>query len=179
MPADPTVPSTPFPTPSPDIPSNEDSLLTVGQAAAALGVTARTLKYYEELNLVVPARSGGRYRMYTQDDLATFGRILRMRSLGFSIAAITEMLKRPRRMVEAGKSRMNEEDLHVVRGALTSQLDTLRERTAQVRRELREAEKLEAQIEHDLQYIEQRLRGVPADDLLAERAARARQSTSR
>ncbi|MCI3206856.1 MerR family transcriptional regulator [Pandoraea capi] len=158
---------------------DDTSMLSVGQAAAALGVTARTLKYYEELNLVVPARSGGRYRMYTQADLATFDRILRMRSLGFSIAAITEMLKRPRRMVEAGKSRMNEEDLQVVREALTSQLDTLRERTAQVRRELREAEKLEAQIEHDLQYIEQRLRGVPADELLAERAAKARQPSSR
>ncbi|BET10430.1 MerR family transcriptional regulator [Pandoraea sputorum] len=157
---------------------DDASLLTVGQAAAALGVTARTLKYYEELNLVVPARSGGRYRMYTPADLETFGRILRMRSLGFSIAAITEMLKRPRRIVEAGKSRMNEEDLQVVRDALTSQLDTLRERTAQVRRELRDAETLEAQIRHDLRYIEQRLQGVPADDLLAERAAKARKTSS-
>ncbi|MDM8356979.1 MerR family transcriptional regulator [Pandoraea communis] len=163
---------------SKETPSDDTHLLTVGQAAAALGVTARTLKYYEELNLVVPARSGGRYRMYTQADLATFGRILRMRSLGFSIAAITEMLKRPMRLVESGKSRMNEEDLQVVRDALHSQLGTLRERTAQVRRELREAEKLEAQIAHDLQYIEQRLSGVSADELLAERAARIRKHSS-
>ncbi|VVD59294.1 MerR family transcriptional regulator [Pandoraea pneumonica] len=154
----------------------DSDLLTVSQAATALGVTARTLKYYEELNLVVPARSEGRYRMYTQADLATFGRILRMRSLGFSIAAITEMLKRPMRLVEAGKSRMNDEDLQVVRDALHSQLETLRERTAQVRRELREAEKMEAQMTHDLEYIDQRLRGVPADDLLAERAAKRRKS---
>ncbi|ALS61240.1 MerR family transcriptional regulator [Pandoraea norimbergensis] len=164
MPADPTEHASP----------SDDALLTVSQAATALGVTARTLKYYEELNLVVPARSEGRYRMYTQADLATFGRILRMRSLGFSIAAITEMLKRPMRLVEAGKSRMNDEDLQVVRDALHSQLETLRERTAQVRRELREAEKMEAQITHDLQYIDQRLQGVPADELLAERAAKLR-----
>ncbi|VVE00234.1 MerR family transcriptional regulator [Pandoraea terrigena] len=159
-------------------PSDDARLLTVGQAAAALGVTARTLKYYEELNLVVPARSGGRYRMYAESDLATFGRILRMRSLGFSIAAITEILKRPMRLVESGKSRMNEEDLQVVRDALHVQLDTLRERTVQVRRELREAESLEAQIAHDLQYIEQRLCGVPADQLLAERVARRRKPQS-
>lgn len=172
MPADLAPPS------STETPSDDAHLLTVGQAATALGVTARTLKYYEELNLVVPARSSGRYRMYTEADLATFGRILRMRSLGFSIAAITEMLKRPMRLVESGKSRMNEEDLQVVRNALHSQLETLRERTAQVRRELREAEKLEAQITHDLQYIEQRLDGVPADELLAERAARLRKHSS-
>lgn len=166
------------PSPTTDTPSDDAHLLSVGQAAAALGVTARTLKYYEELNLVVPARSGGRYRMYTASDLATFGRILRMRSLGFSVAAITEMLKRPMRLVESGKSRMNEEDLQVVRDALHAQLDTLRERTAQVRRELREAETLETQIAHDLQYIEQRLRGVPADELLAERAAKHRKPRS-
>ncbi|RUN82278.1 MerR family transcriptional regulator, partial [Pandoraea apista] len=172
------MPADLVPQSSTETPPDDPHLLTVGQAAAALGVTARTLKYYEELNLVVPARSGGRYRMYTKADLATFGRILRMRSLGFSIAAITEMLKRPMRLVEAGKSRMNDEDLQVVRDALHSQLDTLRERTAQVRRELREAEKLETQITHDLQYIEQRLRGVPADELLAERAARIRKHSS-
>lgn len=171
MPTDPTEST------APTAPRDGDAdLLTVSQAATALGVTARTLKYYEELNLVVPARSEGRYRMYTQADLATFGRILRMRSLGFSIAAVTEMLKRPMRLVEAGKSRMNDEDLQVVREALHSQRETLRERTAQVRRELREAEKMEAQITHDLEYIEQRLRGVPADDLLAERAAKLRKS---
>lgn len=161
-----------------DTPSSAPTLMTVSQAAAALGVTARTLKYYEELDLVVPARSEGRYRMYTEADLATFGRILRMRSLGFSIAAITEMIKRPMRMVEAGKSRMNDDDLRAVQTALQSQLATLRERTAQVRRELREAEKLEAQITHDLGYIEQRLQGVSADDLLAERAARVKRSQS-
>ncbi|MGC7402469.1 MerR family transcriptional regulator [Pandoraea pneumonica] len=171
MPTDPTESTAP---PAPR--DGDADLLTVSQAATALGVTARTLKYYEELNLVVPARSEGRYRMYTQGDLATFGRILRMRSLGFSIAAITEMLKRPMRLVEAGKSRMNDEDLQVVRQALHSQRETLRERTAQVRRELREAEKMEAQITHDLEYIEQRLRGAPADDLLAERAAKLRKS---
>ena len=162
----------------PQTPTDDARLLSFGQAAAALGVTARTLKYYEELNLVVPARSGGRYRLYTEADLATLGRILRMRSLGFSTAAITEMLKRPMRQVESGKSRMSDEDLHVVRDALHSQLDTLRERTSQVRRELREAEKLEAQIAHDLKYIEQRLRGVPADELLAERAASMRKRSS-
>ena len=45
------------------------SLLTVSDAASRLGVTPRTLKYYEERGLVTPSRSGGRYRLYDEADL--------------------------------------------------------------------------------------------------------------
>lgn len=55
----------------------------------------RTLKYYEERGLVTPSRSEGRYRLYDENDLERFGRILRLRSLGFSLHGIVEMLKRP------------------------------------------------------------------------------------
>jgi DNA-binding transcriptional MerR regulator len=59
-----------------------------------LGITARTLKYYEEHELVTPSRSNGRYRLYDQADLGRFARIPHLRSLGFSLRAISEMLKR-------------------------------------------------------------------------------------
>ena len=71
------------------------TLLTVRDAADRLNVTPRTLKYYEERGLVSPTRSEGRYRLYDEDDLERFARILRLRSLGFSLQGITEMLKRP------------------------------------------------------------------------------------
>jgi DNA-binding transcriptional MerR regulator len=57
-------------------------LLTVSDAAARLGVTPRTLKYYEERGLVTPSRSGGRYRLYDEAALERFARILRLRALG-------------------------------------------------------------------------------------------------
>jgi hypothetical protein len=59
--------------------------ITVRDAAARLGVTPRTLKYYEELGIVVPVRSEGGYRLYEQADLDKLARVLRMRSLGFSL----------------------------------------------------------------------------------------------
>ena len=71
------------------------SNITVRDAAARLGVTPRTLKYYEELSLVVPMRSEGGYRLYEQADLDKLARVLRMRSLGFSLTAITAMLQQP------------------------------------------------------------------------------------
>lgn len=78
-------------------------LLTVSDAASRLGVTPRTLKYYEERGLVTPSRSEGRYRLYDEADLERFARILRLRALGFSLHGITEMLKRP--LEETGDGR--------------------------------------------------------------------------
>lgn len=80
-------------------------LLTVRDAAERLGVTPRTLKYYEERGLVTPSRSEGRYRLYDAADLERFARILRLRALGFSLHGITEMLKRPLEPAGDGRRR--------------------------------------------------------------------------
>ena len=83
------------------MPKDSPALLTVRDAAQHLNVTPRTLKYYEERGLVTPTRSEGRYRLYTEDDLEQFARILRLRALGFSLHGITEMLKRPLESADA------------------------------------------------------------------------------
>src|SRR5471032_1202919 len=119
------------------------ALLTVRDAAERLGVTPRTLKYYEERGLVSPTRSEGRYRLYDEEDLKRFGRILRLRSLGFSLHGITEMLKR--------------------------QVEPLDARIETMRRELKEAQKLRAELSPDLDYLERRLAGENADALLEQR----------
>jgi MFS family permease/DNA-binding transcriptional MerR regulator len=74
---------------------NPARTITVRDAAARLGVTPRTLKYYEELGIVVPVRSEGGYSLYEQADLDKLARVLRMRSLGFSLTVITAMLQQP------------------------------------------------------------------------------------
>jgi len=55
-------------TPAPDQPATR--LLRIREVAAALGLTARTSRYYEELGLLTPAaRSEGDYRLYDADDI--------------------------------------------------------------------------------------------------------------
>lgn len=66
----------------------------IGKVAAEAGVTARTLRYYEELGLVTPSvRSAGGSRRYTEADVA---RVLRIRELqavmGFNLDEIRELL---------------------------------------------------------------------------------------
>ncbi|TKC90351.1 MerR family transcriptional regulator [Trinickia terrae] len=101
------------------------TLLTVRDAAERLGVTPRTLKYYEERGLVTPSRSEGRYRLYDERDLERFGRILRLRSLGFSLTGIVEMLKRPLESVEGGRNRYPTQSLRQIRDALAEQIKAL------------------------------------------------------
>jgi DNA-binding transcriptional MerR regulator len=145
-------------------------LLTVRDAAERLGVTPRTLKYYEERGLVTPNRSEGRYRLYDENDLERFGRILRLRSLGFSLHGIVEMLKRPLEKTEAGQNRYSPDSLADIRQGLQQQLDAIDTRIESVRRELKEAQAVRAELRLDLDYVEARLAGHSADALLEHRS---------
>jgi len=148
-------------------------LLTVGDAAARLGVTPRTLKYYEERGLVTPSRSEGRYRLYDEADLERFARILRLRALGFSLHGITEMLKRPLEETSDGRRRYSDASLREIRAGLAEQIATLDRRIAAVQRELKEAVALRKELQHDIDYVERRLAGENPDALIAQRRAEA------
>ncbi|MDM0010360.1 MerR family transcriptional regulator [Variovorax sp. J22G73] len=159
------LPAAPSPTAS--LPA---TALTVRDAAARLDVTPRTLKYYEELGIVVPVRSEGGYRLYEQADLDRLARVLRMRSLGFSLPVITAMLQQPvEAPTEGGRPRLSNASLKALRETLTEQLGTLDTRVAQVRRELKEAALLQAQLRRDLDYVERRLAGEPVEEALEQR----------
>ncbi|HEX7906522.1 MAG TPA: MerR family transcriptional regulator [Paraburkholderia sp.] len=144
------------------------ALLTVRDAAERLGVTPRTLKYYEERGLVSPTRSEGRYRLYDEEDLKRFSRILRLRSLGFSLHGITEMLKRPLESVD-GSQRYSIDSLQEIHDAIAHQVEALDARIETMRRELKEAQKLRAELSPDLDYLQRRLAGEDADVLLEQR----------
>ncbi len=67
--------------------------MNIGQAAAASGVSAKMIRYYEATGLVSPAgRSESGYRIYGPDDIHRLGFIRRARNLGFTIEQIGELL---------------------------------------------------------------------------------------
>jgi len=80
------------PTISPQTPAR---LLRIQEVAATLGLTARTIRYYEELGLLTPAaRSDGDYRLYDEDDVERLQFIKDLRDdAGFSLAEIGQMLE--------------------------------------------------------------------------------------
>ncbi len=79
-----------------------ESGVRIGDAATQVGVSPRTLRYYEELGLLTPSlyTSGGE-RRYTADDLALLKRILELREvLGMNLEEIREFLAMENRLEE-------------------------------------------------------------------------------
>lgn len=56
-------------------------LLTVGEMAAILGVSPSTLRFWENVGLVTPARSNGRYRLYSHELIEVLKRIKYLRDV--------------------------------------------------------------------------------------------------
>jgi DNA-binding transcriptional MerR regulator len=71
---------------------HSDPLYTVTQLSAELGITVRTLHFYEAQGLLTPRRAGNT-RVYSQRDRGRMILILRGKSLGFSIREIKEYLE--------------------------------------------------------------------------------------
>ncbi len=68
------------------------SELSIGEVCARLGLSARTVRYYEELGLLpgVRRRAGGR-RVYGADELERLRFIQRLKALGLPLAEIREL----------------------------------------------------------------------------------------
>lgn len=61
-------------------------MMNVGDAARVSGLSAKTIRYYEEIGLIVPGRAGNGYRAYDEGDIHRLAFLRRARGLGFSIA---------------------------------------------------------------------------------------------
>jgi DNA-binding transcriptional MerR regulator len=70
---------------------NTTRTFTIRQLTKEFGVTARTLRFYEDEGLIAPARRG-QTRIYSTRDRARITLILRGRRVGFSLAEIREIL---------------------------------------------------------------------------------------
>ena len=76
-------------------PAESTRLLRIQEAAAEVGLTARSVRYYEEVGLFTPARrSEGDYRLYDESDLERLRFIKGLRDdAGFSLAEISQLLE--------------------------------------------------------------------------------------
>jgi MerR family transcriptional regulator, thiopeptide resistance regulator len=76
-------------------PAGSDGL-TVGRAAALVGVSVKTLHHWDTVGLVRPSgRTWGGYRVYSAEDVARIHRVLIYRKLGFPLAEIVQVLDDP------------------------------------------------------------------------------------
>ena len=108
--------------------------MTVGEVAKKMGVTVRTLQYYDKEGLLSPsAESKGGRRLYTDKDLITLHQIISLKSLGFSLDDIKERL-------------ISLETPADVANALTEQADDIRLKIEQLQASLSAIEQLKAEV---------------------------------
>ncbi|HLU78691.1 MAG TPA: Cu(I)-responsive transcriptional regulator [Burkholderiaceae bacterium] len=105
--------------------------MNIGQAAQASGVSAKMIRYYEEIGLIpVAARNGAGYRFYTQSDVHRLSFVRRARDLGFSVKEIAELLSlwsdRSRQSAEVKRiAQAHIDDLEQKIAKLRGMVDTL------------------------------------------------------
>lgn len=67
--------------------------MNIGEAAKQTGLSAKMIRYYESIGLIVPSgRSANGYRHFDKPDLHRLAFIRRSRDLGFSLEEIGKLL---------------------------------------------------------------------------------------
>ena len=66
--------------------------MNIGDAAVETGLPSKTIRYYEDIGLVVADRGGNGYRRYAAPHLHKLRFVQRARSLGFSVDECRQLL---------------------------------------------------------------------------------------
>ena len=113
----------------------------VGELARRTGLSVRTLRYYDEIGLLSPARrTEAGHRLYAAGDVARLQQIKSLRALGFGLEEIRACLQGP------GFSALRVVELHISR--IEEQIvlqQRLRERLEALAARLRSAEEISAE----------------------------------
>ena len=113
------------------IPNN---FMTIGEVAKKMGVTVRTLQYYDKEGLLSPStQSEGGRRLYSGKDLIMLHQILSLKSLGFTLDDIKERLIK----LETPKD---------VANALSEQADDIRNKIKNLQDSLKAIEQLKEEV---------------------------------
>ena len=66
--------------------------MNIGEVSRASGLPAKTIRYYEDIDLVRPARGANGYRDFSEQDTHKLAFLGRSRSLGFTIEDCRKLL---------------------------------------------------------------------------------------
>jgi DNA-binding transcriptional MerR regulator len=110
---------------------DDGHLLQIGEVAESAGLSLRTVRYYEEVGLVVPsARTNGGFRLYSARDVERLLLVKRMKGLRLSLEEMRELAD------------LLEQPADVAAAALTEWTRRLDEGVAKLQRDLAQAREL-------------------------------------
>ena len=132
-----------------------EKFLTIGEIAEKSGISPRTLKYWEEKELINPdGRSGGGFRLYKESFVEVCNRIKEMQLFGYTVEELknmTLMLLPEERLRSELTTRHEEERLRALEkfatqhAALEDKIDSLKRAIKRWEKILKQQKKLIAQ----------------------------------
>ncbi|MAG35837.1 MAG: hypothetical protein CL878_06300 [Dehalococcoidia bacterium] len=141
----------------------------IGEVADELGLTQRTLRYYESRGLLNPAgRLDGGFRLYSDADVYRLERILELkRLLGAPLSLIKEILEAEELLQQLREERRSTDDLVAKRASLERAMGIIEAQVGLVRERMSAMQQLQDRYERRLTRTRARLDRV--DTHLAER----------
>lgn len=106
--------------------------MQIGEVAERTGLSLRTIRWYDEVGLVVPSsRSPGGFRLYTEADVDRLNLIKRMKPLEFSLEEMRDLLSVLDRLSGTPERRNERSELRdrlvMYQHAVAARIDALRE----------------------------------------------------
>ncbi|MEV4455459.1 MerR family transcriptional regulator [Microbispora sp. NPDC004025] len=110
-----------------------EGLVQIGEVAERLGLSLRTIRHYEEVGLIVPARTQGGFRLYSEEDVQRLALIKRMKPLGFTLEEMRDLLEITDRLARGDDDAGLLARLRLFEKAVAERADRLREQLAMAR----------------------------------------------
>ncbi|MEE4117660.1 MAG: MerR family DNA-binding transcriptional regulator [Paracoccaceae bacterium] len=126
-----------------------EQLMTIREMCDAFEVTPRTLRFYEQKELLAPIRQGTK-RLFTRRDRARLKLILRGKRFGFSLEEIRQLLD----LYHVGDQQVTQ---------LTKTHELGRQHLADMERQRAELDEAIADMKEQLEWVEARLGELTSD----------------
>jgi MerR family transcriptional regulator, copper efflux regulator len=127
----------------------EHEMHQIGEVADAVGLSLRTIRYYEEAELVLPSgRSAGGFRLYTDSDIERLRLVKQLKPLDLTIEEMRDLLSVRDQLANPKLSRRARDGLV---DRLVMFVELTDERCQRLRDQLAAGEALSATLRHELE----------------------------
>ncbi len=123
---------------------NREDYYSIGEVASLCNISIRTLRYYDEIGLIVPEirKEGSKYRYYSKEQMLNIIIIRRLRCLGVGIKDIKKIV--------------SENDLEIMKTSIGEHLNCIKKEMDKLEKSYRESEVLLERLNLGNEIIEAR-----------------------
>ena len=149
----------PEPETTPAAPAAPAASMQIGEVAERMGVTQRTLRYWESIGLLPPAhRLEGGFRLYTESDLRRLEQIVELkRLLRISLAEIKQIVEAEDVLQQIRSENKQDRDPAERRARTERAIGIIGEQLLLVRSRVEAMRQLEARYQRRLERLTERL----------------------